>query len=146
MMCNLFVVTSKVYCLKGKFEYSNITGRWIKAGTVYHRQNLHIWCGPSKLITSIWICSTRITWLGFAISFHYTEPISKHIQIGISITKWTPGEKIFSHWRWPCIVCVYGCHNSPVSTWRPSFPGMEIPMLKIRRSRDPLLRLCGIKG
>ena len=31
-----------------------------------------------------------------------------------------------------------------VSIWRPSFPGMEIPMLKIRRSRDRLIFNMGI--
>ena len=33
---------------------------------------------------------------------------------------------------------------SPVSIWRPSFPGMGIPVLKIRRSRDRLIFNMGI--
>ena len=35
-------------------------------------------------------------------------------------------------------------HQGPVSIWRPSFPGMGIPMLKIRRSPDHLIFNMGI--
>ena len=35
-------------------------------------------------------------------------------------------------------------NQGPVSIWKPSFPGMEIPMLKIRRSWDRLIFNMGI--
>ena len=36
------------------------------------------------------------------------------------------------------------CELGPVSIWRPSFPGMGIPMLKVRRSQDHLIFKMGI--
>ena len=44
----------------------------------------------------------------------------------------------------PCQNCIFEKYQGPVSIQRPSSPGMEIPMLKIRRSRCRLIFNMGI--
>ena len=46
-----------------------------------------------------------------------------------------------------CLFCLRGscfAPRGPVSIWRPTFPGMGIPMLKMRRSGDRLIFNMGI--
>ena len=59
-----------------------------------------------------------------------------------SVTMTSVGYRSESHFRIKTIFP--GKDQGPVSIWRPSFPGMGIPMLKIRRSQDRLIFNMGI--
>ena len=54
---------------------------------------------------------------------------------------WMPAQCLITHLTYEMVLCT---HHGPVSLSRPSFPGMGIPMLKIRQSRDCLIFNMGI--
>ena len=56
----------------------------------------------------------------------------------------SPGEAFIREGLGSSLVGIMASCHGPVSIQRPSFPGMGIPMLKIRRSRDRLIISIGV--